>query len=76
MNPEGRGEEVRRAPSARIHRLHLSAVLLAGFPFSWPQCCRGWGPMVERGCSPSLKSLPSSWLGQRLTMSVTCSAFL
>lgn len=26
--------------------------------------------------SPSLKSRPSSWLGQRFTTSVTCSAFL
>lgn len=32
----------------------------------------GTGP----GASPSLKSRPSSWLGQRFTTSVTCSAFL
>lgn len=42
----------------------------------------GWGAgrwaqeWVGQGHSPSLKSRPSSWLGQRFTTSVTCSAFL
>ena len=42
----------------------------------------GWGAGrwaqegVGQGHSPSLKSRPSSWLGQRFTTSVTCSAFL
>ena len=34
------------------------------------------GQRRGQGHSPSLKSLPSSWLGQRFTTSVTCSAFL
>lgn len=43
-------------------------------------CVRGRGsPGAGAGAephSPSLKSRPSSWLGQRFTTSVTCSAFL
>lgn len=33
-------------------------------------------PQTPLEVSPSLKSRPSSWLGQRFTTSVTCSAFL
>lgn len=42
-----------------------------------PQAARHpgrWAQGLE--VSPSLKSRPSSWLGQRFTTSVTCSAFL